>query len=1388
MNDFIYNHLYYFVPEFIDYPYDEFSSSFDIVLFIIKILLSISGTTNIVSLGKFSFYIIFFLQVFFSFYFINKLINHSYLFMKNSFLNRTRLGLFFTKTIIIFIAILFGKSEILTIRFLIICISVLLVNMAFMYFLYNPYLHIKIKRESPIINLVFYLFILSEKYDIEFLFEKKLKEHYEQCGICEMCNKFNKYLKIKYNKNLENEEKEKFINEENKNNNVYYKDKLMDLFTIIYNGRNKYFKLIKKIIINYKNKGKEALANKYYYINITFLIYYDYHRKNITLSLNERILLEVLNKENQIFLHNHESQINQLLLCNNFINLSDKILSQLKDIINSEHNFHKAKKLIDLSFLLKKMKNKKYKKNLFDNKLERTANLKHLILICSIIYEEIFNTTLNNSQYPIRDNFQIFEDIFYSNKIQNIISLAVDLVNKNCKIIRAGKELYTYINNDLFDLFPLVFKQFQINMFMTNIIQKFDVEENIENFNKNNSKIKNDKKVRSLGTKNVRKSLKDKYDNQNKKEGVELNLIISENYSSKMYYKLLTLKLSPLFNKENHHYILFDGLYLLHKNTFITLQNLEEKLNSKEKIIGVSEPYLNKFNEENFISFKTYISWQYIKGYICSKLFSFNISFQLYNVYELNKKEKEIKKKKDNIPSKVSIMEDEEEDPYANKETKVEKIQLEEDNASVSSAQKGSNYNNDISNLGIKNKIKNNIYEYGGFNKIRSINYLILTIALCTYILGYFYLDYLKRTTSNNNIALLQFREFTKLYFELFTSILGVSCIFSRVYNIGRPDDCVRISEKFADIYFFINKANFNYTLYSLIQNEILASEIMEKKYNIINIHKNIGNKKYNELFGKKMTYFRVTQSIFEKQSYYNATKINIQFYEALLTICNTFKALTNLPNIPMIFLNKAEDPFSASNGNKRRGVIIMTDNHKLFYEMIINYKNYNQELELITDKLIKIITSKSLYIEIFIYICITFDISLLVFIGTLMLLYTTSFENLLIKIINYINLIMNEKNDNFSFSEAYLKKIENLEEILQFYKASPAKTINNLNNLYNNYQKYLTKNKWNINDMIKKKYKKINIDNKKKELENIPKNQRIISIKDVKSLGITYKFKIIYFFALFLILVLYATLLYIWINYFSKKKNLYNLMIKNMSLELSTYRAINAYELMIFQNFTIDEIGEIVFPFKKYERNLVFKTFYNDLKFAFNIGKEKRYIDDIYSDLGDKSNFTCEKLFNTELIQKIENNTKAKPLKNILNNLISICEFSKITITNDYRNVFERHFQYVRNGMLSIDDFSYKGRLLHIINNQSLPSLSIFFNIIIINTFTAIYTIPHKNAINNLIKLMDKLLAFSQIVLLFFFIIVNIFAFFLFIPGINNLCNQILILQKIFKICEMEQ
>ena len=94
INNFFYNHLYFYVPEFIEYPYDQFGSKYDLFIFVSKIILSISSASNTVELGKFCFVICFIFQIFFCFYFTEKLINHSYLFMKNTFLNCTKLSLF----------------------------------------------------------------------------------------------------------------------------------------------------------------------------------------------------------------------------------------------------------------------------------------------------------------------------------------------------------------------------------------------------------------------------------------------------------------------------------------------------------------------------------------------------------------------------------------------------------------------------------------------------------------------------------------------------------------------------------------------------------------------------------------------------------------------------------------------------------------------------------------------------------------------------------------------------------------------------------------------------------------------------------------------------------------------------------------------------------------------------------------------------------------------------------------------------------------------------------------------------------------------------------------------------------------------------------------------
>jgi len=257
---------------------------------------------------------------------------------------------------------------------------------------------------------------------------------------------------------------------------------------------------------------------------------------------------------------------------------------------------------------------------------------------------------------PIRDNLQSIEDIFHigMNKNNNIISLALNLTKKNCKILRAGKGLYRYINNNLFDLFPLIFKQYQINLFMSCILENFESDEkkwkNINIFNRNTTFNKNDKKKRqrsSIKIMNYLKSMENNnYNNTNKKEFIEIKVILSENIESKMYYKLLSLKLVLLFNSDNNYFILFDGVYYIHKHTLITLQDLEENSNSIEKLIAISEPELEKNNNLYSISFKKYVQLKNIQGFNISKIFSINISMKYYNIYILNKRKRESLQKK----------------------------------------------------------------------------------------------------------------------------------------------------------------------------------------------------------------------------------------------------------------------------------------------------------------------------------------------------------------------------------------------------------------------------------------------------------------------------------------------------------------------------------------------------------------------------------------------------------------------------------------------------------------------------------------------------------------------------------------------------------------------
>ena len=55
INDFLYCHLYYYVPNFINYPYDVFSSLYDIILVYYKILSSLAYYSSNKNIGIFFF-------------------------------------------------------------------------------------------------------------------------------------------------------------------------------------------------------------------------------------------------------------------------------------------------------------------------------------------------------------------------------------------------------------------------------------------------------------------------------------------------------------------------------------------------------------------------------------------------------------------------------------------------------------------------------------------------------------------------------------------------------------------------------------------------------------------------------------------------------------------------------------------------------------------------------------------------------------------------------------------------------------------------------------------------------------------------------------------------------------------------------------------------------------------------------------------------------------------------------------------------------------------------------------------------------------------------------------------------------------------------------------
>ena len=1023
----------------------------------------------------------------------------------------------------------------------------------------------------------------------------------------------------------------------------------------------------------------------------------------------------------------------------------------------------------------------KNKDELYNYKQDNNSSIKSVIMICSVLFEEIFNVTINSSQIPIRENYQLFEDILlnHSNKNDRILTLAVNLINNDCKIIRAGKDLYKYKDNNLFDLFPLIFRDYQIKSFFYKIKENF----NIKAYNNKLAYMK----VESIHKKATVRFTQDNKTKSKKNDSdcIEIKLIICENISKKIFYKLLILKISPLFNFDfSSYYLLFDGTFYLYRKTILTFENCENSNNRIQKIISVSKPDLEDPPGIYSMKFHKYLTWLEKKGSILSKLLEINFRTKIYTIYSIASKEDKSprKRSRNSLIQRESIGDVDMSEFKSNFMFKKQLENLIMENTSVASHQLSNNYAMASSGYGMKNKKKENMYRYSSLYKIKNTLMISVPIILLTYILEIIHLNNLRDENINNDYSIVKFDEIYKIYFQLFSSTLSIACIKVK-------DGCESIASN--KIKNYENFKRFNFSNFLSSQTKFLANELLLKKNNLLKIHQNLGNEKYQKIFEERVNYTRIGRSFINGDLSLILANVSIPFSEAILIACNSFQIIVNNTNSETVYiLNKKKEPFFYLSQNEIKS---FSDYQKEISEMVLNYKIYKDQFININQKFVNALAEQSQKIELYIYLYFHLTILICVYILCLLYLYLLYFEQIIIKILNYVNMIKNSKDDNFNFSEIFLQKIKNLEIILNIYYENPFKALKDLNDLYNKHNKFTSRAiKNQISYTKKKEYKKIIEEEKNKdELDTVPKNQKVFRRRDIRKLNIMYYYLFFLILICFCIFVIYIIILYIWINYSKVKTNLYSLINKNLELEISLYKAINLYDLIIFNNLTIEELSTDIFysPGNNiYNRATLLNSFYDDLFIAFNYEAEINILRKNFESFP-FFNFTCENLYesNRGYILELANYSLIHNISDIISQLKQICKRSRLAEYNDMNAVFQSHYQEIKNSIVFITDNSYTGLIKHI-KEGKLGKVTLHFNCILLYLLNIVSNGMHQEEIEDLIILLKKNLNTTLIVTIFLYTMLIIIVRLLYIIQLKKYANRVILLKKVFIICEVQE
>ena len=991
-----------------------------------------------------------------------------------------------------------------------------------------------------------------------------------------------------------------------------------------------------------------------------------------------------------------------------------------------------------------------------------------------MIYEEIFNVSLSNGGISLKENQIFLDDISNKNNVGlNQLIIQLDLLNFENNIIYITGEFAKYKGKALCQLFPNIFKTQQLSIMKKKIMNsKF-----LPNINKDKDVFKNNYS-------DIGKNNEDQY--------INLELLIFDEIEQKKYFVMLSLRLNLIYPLNISKKVLLTGFYSIDKNIVITLDKSTKEskkeivLNSEEKRYENSIKK-NSSNETELIKYKKFD--KYYNGKKLLFVTKFYVNPNCYNIYSIYHTDKQrtfkIDKLLEDIDKNNNVYDPEsKKNIYGGAESQTNNYNF------LMQSQTSSTFgqiSGDVQNFkkrdkgGRKEKNQTHYFTYYQFGLV-----ILAFLVLLFQIIAHISLNNSIIHFNNQNMALTMLKNYYGIFNNMFTTILSTSCLS----DIPKAEECESIisyfQKKFIPKQQNQNGPPLNLNQFLFGQNQFNTLQLSGIRQRILQILSYSDDETMNNLVNSEMLTLYISQNITESGIKLMAMKQSNSFIDVLNYMTTGINVIhsdeANLKDIVYI-INKinyngnwtiTEEPFTNVN---IKGQLTQYQNY--FYYLILNYHQFLQRLDVISNNLVGTTTKTIMTNLTSIKVMVLIILLAYILLQILIYFYIQSYFKILAKLFNDIEKKMELKNEEISVKEMFLQKIEKLKIIISLYKQNIYQAIVDLNFIYDNYKKFVDeKNK----EMAKYFKKEKFINEKIYTFQN--KNKRIIP-SYISSIGKNRIY--LYFIAFFSIVsIIDAIVLYfIWDSYESIYYKITNIVKYHGNLSNDVYKAMNYYQLMIYNSILFEDINNYERLDETKGENL-FARLYTDIE---DLYEAKKYMNSLkrynLNDFDQYFNFTCESFFE----QIFSNNAWAargynlgyKPI------FIKLCNEGNVFKSNNYRHIFSLLFEMIQIGINQISNHTYEG-LIEIKNSEHFTKTTSIFLFVYYYTFEILGLQISRQSYQKLSELIDSYLhiGFAVYYISSFVFILIIISVYIYKFNLNY--QHLHQMKKVFKVCEKRE